>query len=91
MRRPSTWQICSLGVALDEVAPSNPVLLFAWWGHGAIVNSRCLTRAFSRPSADAPQRRGRPISTARPGSPTRCRITFPMVRSRVSFDFSDAT
>ncbi len=29
--------------ALDEAAPQHPVLLFAWWGHGAIINSRGLS------------------------------------------------
>ncbi len=28
--------------ALDMIAPNNPVMLHAWWGHGAIINSAAL-------------------------------------------------
>ncbi|MEP6992818.1 MAG: amidohydrolase family protein [bacterium] len=30
--------------ALDIVAPNNPVLLWTWWGHGAILNTVALRR-----------------------------------------------
>ncbi|HET8650868.1 MAG TPA: amidohydrolase [Gemmatimonadales bacterium] len=41
-----------LRAALDQAAPDNPVLLWAWWGHGAVVNSAGL-RALGIGEADA--------------------------------------
>jgi predicted amidohydrolase YtcJ len=32
-------QTSGLRAALDRAAPNNPVLLWAWWGHGVVVNS----------------------------------------------------
>ncbi|MBS1529851.1 MAG: amidohydrolase family protein, partial [Bacteroidetes bacterium] len=53
--RPGEWISGLIGQAiltdmsfrqkLDSVAPDNPVILFAWWGHGMVFNSRALTLA----------------------------------------------
>ncbi|MDQ2667724.1 MAG: amidohydrolase [Gemmatimonadota bacterium] len=40
--------------ALDNVAPRNPVLLWSWWGHGAILNSAALLRLHIPESAIDP-------------------------------------
>ena len=32
----------SMRAALDRIAPNNPVVLQAWWGHGQVVNKKAL-------------------------------------------------
>lgn len=35
----------SMRAALDSLAPDNPVILQAWWGHGQVVNKSALDRS----------------------------------------------
>jgi predicted amidohydrolase YtcJ len=50
---PGTWIQTTIGprmlndpaarrAALDSAAPHHPVLLWTWWGHGAVANGRAL-------------------------------------------------
>ena len=50
--KPNQWIYGSIGtsvlndssmrIALDKIAPNNPVLLQIWWGHGQVVNKKAL-------------------------------------------------